>query len=109
MKRMKRFLFLLSTVAFLLLLLFALNVSTQHVGARVSAESLQLLRTAITRASVECYALEGFYPKSLDYLTEHYGVAVDDGQYFVDYRYLGSNLMPEVMVLPTGGGVSAYE
>lgn len=68
--------------------------------ARISGEELSLAAENIRRAAVQCYALEGFYPPSLDYLTKHYGVHIDGGRYFIDYQYVASNLMPEITVLP---------
>lgn len=54
---------------------------------------------AVVRAAVQCYALEGAYPKNLSYLKENYSLMVDEEQYFVDYRWIGSNLMPDITVL----------
>ena len=65
-------------------------------------EGLELAEQSIRRAAVQCYALEGFYPAGVDYLEEYYGVSVDEDRYFVDYRYIASNLMPDITVLPTG-------
>ena len=47
-----------------------------------------------------CFALEGAYPRDLSDLEERYGVSVDRERYFVDYRYVASNLMPDITVLP---------
>ncbi len=95
---------------FLLVLFLPLLLGffSQHMERRVSAESLQMMEQAVTRAAIECYALEGFYPPSVDYLSDHYGVAIDQEQYFVDYVFIGSNLMPEIMVLPIVGGESDH-
>ena len=67
---------------------------------RASAEGLRLAEENLRRAAVQCYALEGSYPPSLDYLTAHYGVQVDGTRYFVDYQFVASNLMPDITVLP---------
>lgn len=72
------------------------------LGSKTSAENLRMQAESIRRAAVECYALEGYYPPSLSYLTERYGVSVDTGRYFVDYQYVASNLMPDITVLPVG-------
>ena len=50
-------------------------------------------------STVKGSLLEGFYPASLDYLEAYYGVSIDDRLYFVDYRYVASNLMPDITVL----------
>lgn len=81
----------------------ALFLFTRVLGVRADGEALSLAEQNIRRAAVECYALEGFYPASLSYLREHYGVTVDEGRYLVDYTYIGSNLMPDITVLPLPG------
>ncbi len=63
----------------------------------------QTLREAIVRAAVTCYAVEGRYPESLDYLCEHYGVIIDEARFAVRYDVFASNLMPDVSVTLLGG------
>lgn len=59
------------------------------------------LETALRRAAVACYAAEGIYPPTLDYLTEHYGVRIGEN-YIVFYEIFASNLMPDITVLEKG-------
>ena len=99
----KRFLMALAVV-FLLLLPLCLSYFSQHVGQRTAVESLEVVRRSLDRAVVECYALEGFYPPNLDYLEERYGISIDETMYYVDYFYLGSNLMPDMTILPVAKG-----
>ncbi|MCD7947763.1 MAG: hypothetical protein LUG13_05635 [Oscillospiraceae bacterium] len=82
-----------------LLLAVLLSVS-QFLSERSENENHILLQRAVQRAAVECYALEGFYPTSLAYLEEHYGVAIEESAFFVDYQYVAANLMPDITVLP---------
>lgn len=63
-------------------------------------EQTNSLEKAIRRSVVQCYVVEGTYPPSLDYLKEHYGVAYDSSQYYVDYTSIGSNLMPDITIIP---------
>lgn len=74
--------------------------------ARAEAEGAKTLRSAISRASVQCYAIEGRYPPSVDYLEEHYGVKVDRERYHIFYDGFASNIMPEITVIPVEGGES---
>ena len=78
----------------------ALFLITGALGNRAGRESLSLAEQSIRRAAVQCYALEGAYPQDFDYLAERYGVAVDESRCRVDYIYIGSNLMPDITVLP---------
>lgn len=63
------------------------------------AERLQAVEQSVRRAAVHCYAVEGVYPPSLDYLESRYGLSVDHGRYVVDYRCFASNLPPDITVL----------
>ena len=77
----------------------ALYLITGALGGRAAQESLSMTRQSIRRAAVQCYALEGAYPRTLADLEERYGVSVDGERFFVDYRYIASNLMPDITVL----------
>ena len=81
----------------------ALFLITGALGNRAGRESLSLAEQSIRRAAVQCYALEGAYPQDFDYLAERYGVAVDESRCRVDYIYIGSNLMPDITVVPLEG------
>lgn len=59
----------------------------------------QQLEDALRRAAVACYATEGVYPPDLDYLTEHYGIQVDEDRYAVFYDIFAENLMPDITVV----------
>lgn len=54
----------------------------------------------MTRASVQCYAIEGRYPPSVEYLEENYGVRIDRDRYNVFYNGFASNVMPEIVINP---------
>ena len=57
------------------------------------------LEESIRRAAVACYATEGIYPPTLDYLEEHYGLQVNERHYTVYYDVFAENLMPDITVL----------
>lgn len=96
---MKRFLPLL---AFLVAVPLVLALFAGSIGPRADQEAMTLLSDSVRRAAVECYALEGAYPRDVAYLEEHYGVRVDHERYRVDYVYIGSNLTPDITVLQLG-------
>lgn len=70
-----------------------------HFGSGQAQEGKQQLETALRRAAVACYAAEGIYPPTLDYLTEHYGIQIDRSRYSVFYEIFAENLMPQITVL----------
>ncbi len=76
-----------------------LTLAATRAGSRATDADAEILRTAILRASVTCYAIEGRYPPRLSYLIAHYGVTVDTDRYIVSYDVFADNLMPDVRVL----------
>ena len=93
---------ILPAAVFLIALAAAALLFTRVISARTDAEDLSLAEEGVRRAAVECYALEGFYPRTLDYLVENYGVTADDSRYVISYQYVASNLMPDITVLALG-------
>ena len=69
-------------------------------GERTTARDQETLKKAIARASVQCYAIEGRYPPSIEYLEEYYGVMINRKKYNVFYDGFASNVMPDITVVP---------
>lgn len=90
---------LLFSVLLFVLILVILSVSMNALAVRTKAEQKKSLQSALTRRTVECYAAEGFYPASLDYLKTHYGFTYDSNVFFVDYQPIGENIFPEITVI----------
>ena len=88
-----------AALALFAVLALALVLTAARAGSRATDTDAEILKTAILRASVTCYAIEGRYPPRLSYLIEHYGVAVDTERYIVSYDVFADNLMPDVRVL----------
>ena len=91
--------YLLSLLLFLAVLFFFL-FGVRAMESKSEEESLASLRNAIQRACVQCYAIEGRYPPSVEYLEEHYGIVIDRDRYHVFYDGWDSNVMPYITVLP---------
>lgn len=73
------------------------------VGAASSNAETGLVQDAVRSAVLTCYAVEGAYPTSLDYLKEHYGLAYNEDAYLVIYDAFASNIMPTIRVIELGG------
>ena len=63
-------------------------------------QGAQAMRNSILSAARRCCAIEGSYPKSVDYLEERYGLRVNDRDYVVTYEYFAANVSPSVVVVP---------
>lgn len=97
-RKMRRFLpviLILLAAALCLMLL-------PRLGRQIREESRGAIRDAVLRSAMECYAVEGVYPESLDYLEQHYGLRVNHRDFIVTYEVFASNQPPSVQVLLKG-------
>ena len=62
-------------------------------------EALEQLEDVLRKTAVACYAAEGFYPPTLEYMEEHYGLQIDRQRYAVHYQVFATNIMPDITVL----------
>lgn len=85
-----------------LLLMIVLGIFIGFSGsfARTNlAHEKEILSKALERSITQCYALEGTYPYTLEYLEQHYGLTYNKDHFFVDYQYIGGNLRPDVTII----------
>ncbi|MDF2677580.1 MAG: hypothetical protein K0Q97_1905 [Bacillota bacterium] len=88
---------ILYAVIFIAILVF-INFSINKTDYKKEEEQLNILKDAITRSAVQCYAIEGMYPPNINYLIENYGLSVNEEKYVIYYSVFASNIMPEVEV-----------
>lgn len=62
-------------------------------------ESAKRVEDTIKKAVVNCYAIEGRYPATLEYVEEYYGLQINRDRYEVFYDVFADNIMPEITVL----------
>lgn len=75
-------------------------VAIVNVSGDVDENETQTLKKAIDKAVTTCYAIEGTYPESIEYIEENYGVVIDHDKYAVIYDILSANIKPNVIVAP---------
>jgi hypothetical protein len=80
------------------LCIFAFEMHLWHDTVRDQATTS--VRTAVMDAAVQCCAIEGSYPMSIEHLEKHYGLVVNEDDYVVTYEWLGDNVPPSVVVRP---------
>ena len=90
---------LLLSAGFFLIILCACLFGLNQISEKSSEEEMATLETAIRKSVAHCYATEGFYPESLDYLKEEYNISYDSDKYFVDYQIWGENIMPDITII----------
>lgn len=87
----------------LLLLALLLAIIAAAGGGMENAfdeENVRMAEDTVRKYAVQCYALEGSYPESLGYLTEHYTLVLNKDKYVYHYDYIGGNMMPDISVFP---------
>lgn len=77
---------------------YGLNVTNREKAK----DELATAENNIRKAVVSCYAIEGRYPDSYEYIRKNYGVHIDESKYFVHYEVFASNIMPEITVVFKG-------
>ncbi len=85
-----------AVLVFVLIIVLAV-FSFNDISENANSEGLSITEKAVKRAIITCYAQEGSYPESIDYLKENYGLHISD-DYIVFYDIFGINIMPEVRV-----------
>ena len=82
-----------------------LGFTMQRVGSVEQKTLLQRqenVRSAVLRAAVACYSVEGVYPADVAYLQENYGLRYDTDTFILQYDAFAENILPEIRVLIRG-------
>ncbi|MDO5291216.1 MAG: hypothetical protein Q4F05_00570 [bacterium] len=101
MKEKKVLKFIIRAVLPFIALLFVIMILLKgftYFESINQVQSKELLEQSVRRATVECYAVEGAYPITLEYLEENYGISYDKNKYEVEYGCWSSNQMPTIIV-----------
>ena len=86
-------------IATVVLVLAVIVLVTAGLGRQTDSEHMKIAAEAIERAARQCYALEGAYPPTLEYLEENYGLMLDRDRFHYLYEVIGSNIHPIIEVL----------
>ena len=89
----------LASVALFLGIFCAFLFGLSGISKETNEKQTESLQIAISRGIVRCYAAEGHYPESLEYLKDNYHISYNEDDYFVDYQVLGENIFPDVTII----------
>lgn len=78
----------------------AIVVSLMAAQASTADQGAESVRQAVLSAAMQCCAVEGSYPSTIEHLEEHYGLAVNHSDYVILYEAFASNVVPSVTVVP---------
>lgn len=89
----------LFAVAFFAVIAVMMIVAFGSTGEARKEQAVRSATDSIRRAIMTCYAIEGSYPESFEYIKENYGVYIDEDVYKVFYDVFASNMMPGFTVV----------
>ena len=89
---------LLMVLLFVLVLTFVYGQAS-GISKEVKENDVKVLEDACNNAIITCYAVEGVYPKDIDYIVENYGVVYDKEKFFIIYENEIINARPRVEVV----------
>ncbi len=96
--RRKMTLAVVAAVVVVLLMLGAVGLYGL-IDRDLNEQAAAALRQTVIDAAIQCYAVEGKYPESLDVLEQEYGVQINHARFIVTYDVFASNQLPDVTVL----------
>lgn len=88
----------LFTLAALVVMIVVAVLIFGKMGNETENTQAELVRRSVRRALTTCYATEGAYPMSLDYLKQNYDLTYNEERFYVFYDAFASNVMPEIRV-----------
>ena len=87
------------SVFFFVIVIAVFLMGISFIASTSSKDQTQILTDAVNKDIIHCYAVEGYYPPSLKYIEDHYGLTYDKTRYIVDYVPVGDNIMPSVTIV----------
>ncbi len=91
------------SVFFFVIIIVVFLIGISFIASTSSKDQKQVLTDAVNKDIIHCYAVEGYYPPSLAYIEDHYGLTYDKSRYLIDYVPVGDNIMPSVTIVEIHG------
>jgi hypothetical protein len=86
-------------LVFVVVIFFAMSVTTGGLSGQLTNSQAEYIENTIRRSSVQCFALEGRFPPSLQYLEQNYNLQIDSSRYGVYYEYVDANHPPQIRII----------
>ena len=95
--RLKIFMALCSAVLFAAVMIW-LIIGINSADSTMDEQHIRDVKQSVMNGAVLCYSVEGYYPEDLAYLKENYGLTYDENKYLVHYKFISSDICPNVLV-----------
>ncbi len=102
----KHYLTKLSIFSVCLIVFVCITVGIIKSEQAYNDTTVKMVEENIKKATMTCYSVEGFYPSTISYLEDNYGLVVDTNKVNVFYQTIGSNLFPDIRVTAKGNALS---
>jgi hypothetical protein len=89
----------LITIVITVIIIISVVFAIQDITINNSTDRSEALENVLRQAAIHCYALEGSYPPDLYYLNAHYGIILDESQYYYFYDIQAANILPKIVVI----------
>lgn len=89
----------LITIVITVIIIISVVFAIQDITISNSTDRSEALENVLRQAAIHCYALEGSYPPDLYYLNAHYGIILDESQYYYFYDIQAANILPKIVVI----------
>lgn len=87
------------SVLFFIVIIAVFVVGISMISSNNNKDEREVLEKALNKDVIHCYAVEGYYPPTLSYIEEHYGLTYDSSRYLIDYEPIGNNIMPNITIV----------
>ncbi|MBR6328256.1 MAG: hypothetical protein IKR68_01260 [Lachnospiraceae bacterium] len=74
---------------------YAISALSQNTAS----QQVKSLETAVTRDVLHCFAAEGEYPESIEYIEKNYALSYDHNKFDIQYTPSDGNSLPEIKVV----------
>jgi len=87
---------LVLTIVSLVMVLIIMTAFTGYETRIDENETLRIKET-VEKYAIQCYATEGAYPPNIEYLSDHYGLIINE-KIIYEYEAVAENIKPIVQV-----------
>ena len=90
------------SIGLFVLVLFLFATGFGSLSTETRERQRESLENALSRNILHFYSLEGRYPDSLESLCQKYSLIYDSDFFYIDYRFMGDNIYPDITILEEG-------
>lgn len=93
LKTIQLIVLLVVSLAFVLIILTGFT----EYETKIDGNETVRIKETVEKYAIQCYATEGAYPPNIKYLSDHYGLIINE-KYIYEYEAVAENIKPIVQV-----------